>query len=98
MSATYNVHRDYEINQKVGFQINDFALLRLSNTVDFGKYPHIRPICLPDPGFSDYDNVRGLVTGWGNTRVDNVRSFKVAGLVIGYDSVLSNTLQKLDVK
>ena len=96
LTATYKVHNDYALDQREGgYLINDFALLKLSSRVDFARYPHIRPICLPERGFTDYDNERGTVTGWGRTQVEY---FKRNGLVKGVGSSASNTLQKLDMK
>jgi len=46
----------------------DFALLKLTDKIDFGSHPHIRPICLPAPGSNnDYNDYVAVVTGWGVT-------------------------------
>ena len=95
MSATYRLHPGYHLDRLRGLLVNDFALLRLSATVDFSSYPHISPICLPSPGFEDYDNLWGTVTGWGYKKVEFLRN----GLYVrGYGSVTSDTLQKLDMR
>ena len=85
LTATYKMHTGYAYNALQGFLVNDFALLRLSRRVDFVANPHIRPICLPYPGFEDYDYVLGTVTVWGNTNVGFI------------GSAVSDTLQKLDM-
>ena len=95
LTATYKRHTDYAYNALQGFLVNDFALLRLSRRVDFVSYPHIRPVCLPDPGFEDYDYVLGTVTGWGNTKVGFL---SLGDLVKGYGSAVSDTLQKVDMR
>jgi len=64
----------------------DFALLKLTDKIDFGSQSHIRPICLPTPGSNnDYNDYVATVTGWGDTHPDpNVQS-------------LSNYLREVDV-
>ena len=47
---------------------NDFSMLKMSETVDFSKYPHIRPICLPIDKGNNYNNVVATVTGWGTLK------------------------------
>ena len=70
----------------------DFALLRLSSAVDFDAYPHIRPICLPEPDrngeISTFEGVAATVTGYGG-------SVAVAGFGGSVD--VSNTLKEVDV-
>lgn len=43
----------------------DFSLLKMKKTVDFSKYPHIRPICLPVDDSKDYSDFTATVSGWG---------------------------------
>lgn len=43
----------------------DFSLVKLTEQVDFSKYPHIRPICLPIMKKHKYNNKKATVTGWG---------------------------------
>merc|ERR1719402_390350 len=45
--------------------INDIALLKLQDPLDFNKHPHIRPICLPSNSEENYAGSRAIVTGWG---------------------------------
>ena len=45
----------------------DIALLRLRTAVNFKRYPHIRPICLP-PANKDYTGKKVVATGWGQRR------------------------------
>jgi len=46
----------------------DFALLKLTDKIDFVTHPHIRPICLPAPGSNNnYNDYVAVVTGWGVT-------------------------------
>ena len=51
-------------------QTADIALLRLRTSVDFARYPHIRPVCLP-PGNKDYRGKKVVTTGWGQRRGGN---------------------------
>ncbi|XP_068200538.1 uncharacterized protein [Palaemon carinicauda] len=45
---------------------NDIAVIRLQSYVDFNAYPHISPICLPDPqAYSYFVGKRCYSTGWG---------------------------------
>jgi len=46
---------------------NDIALLKLQQPVDFNKYSHIRPICLPSNSSEKYWGSRAIVAGWGKT-------------------------------
>jgi len=43
----------------------DFSLLKMKKTVDFSKYPHIRPICLPVDASKNYADFTATVSGWG---------------------------------
>jgi len=45
--------------------VNDIALLKLQDPVDFNKHPNIRPICLPSNSEENYAGSRAIVTGWG---------------------------------
>lgn len=47
-----------------GTLYNDIAILRMDKPVDFTKYPHISPACLPSP-HDDYSGHRCWTTGWG---------------------------------
>jgi len=47
--------------------VNDIALLKLQDPVDFNKHPNIRPICLPSNSRENYAGSRAIVTGWGAT-------------------------------
>lgn len=47
-----------------GTLYNDLAILRMEKPVDFAKYPHISPACLPHPQ-DDYTGTRCWTTGWG---------------------------------
>ena len=89
------VHDDYEENQRLGYVVYDFTLLKLSERVNFNLYPHIRPICLPDSIFKDYQGEDVTVIGWGYTQVDYAFS---GNLIKGIDSSPSNTLQKIDIR
>ena len=40
-------------------------MLTLDEAVDFAKYPHIRPICLPDPTEDLQEGIDVIVSGWG---------------------------------
>ncbi|XP_026486845.2 uncharacterized protein LOC113393937 isoform X2 [Vanessa tameamea] len=43
---------------------NDLAILKLEHPVDWTKYPHISPACLPDK-YTEYGGQRCWTTGWG---------------------------------
>ena len=45
---------------------HDLALLKLVDTLDWEKVPHVRPICLPQSKQS-YAGYRAVVAGWGKT-------------------------------
>jgi len=45
--------------------VYDIALLKLKKDVDFMKYPHIRPVCLPENAREDYAGSEVILTGWG---------------------------------
>jgi len=47
--------------------VNDIALLKLKDPVDFDNYPNIRPICLPSNSRENYAGSRAIVAGWGVT-------------------------------
>ena len=51
--------------------INDVALLKLKDPVDFLKTPHIRPICLPSFSYESFTGYRATVAGWGATHDDD---------------------------
>ncbi|KAH9637189.1 hypothetical protein HF086_016211 [Spodoptera exigua] len=43
---------------------NDLAILKMDHPVEWTKYPHISPACLPDK-YTDYSGQRCWTTGWG---------------------------------
>lgn len=43
---------------------NDIAIMKIADPVDYTKYPHISPVCLPPPE-SDFSNQVCTITGWG---------------------------------
>eukprot|EP00092_Neocalanus_flemingeri_P043676 GFUD01048201.1.p1 GENE.GFUD01048201.1~~GFUD01048201.1.p1 ORF type:complete len:304 (+),score=48.95 GFUD01048201.1:30-941(+) len=89
------VHNQYEKNIQAGYVIFDFTLLRLSQQVNFKLYPHIRPVCLPDRSYTDYQGEYATAVGWGYTKVD----FAISGnLIEGIDSSPSDALQKIDIR
>ena len=64
------LHPEYKIKYKDGkvFSIKfDIALLKLVKEVDFKKYPHIRPVCLPKATSKNnqYVGRDATITGWG---------------------------------
>ena len=78
-----------------GSVVYNHALLKLSRIVDYGSYPHIRPVCLPDGEYKDYDEERGVVGGWGDEQVQYERRGE---LVRGRSSNPAPVLQKLGVR
>ena len=86
--------KDDENEQGVWF---DFALIELDEIVDFEKFPHIRPICLPLPSNEvDYDKP-ATVSGWGFQHISYNKD-TLRGLVKGKGYKLADKLQKLDVR
>ena len=75
----------------------DFALVELAKSVDFGRYSHIRPVCLPSTEEVDYDGDTATVAGWG---VERVGLLQVGNnLVKGFPtSGAARKLQKLDFR
>ena len=63
------VHPYYDEDNKAGYVVNDFTILKLSSKVNFSQYPHIRPACLPSSFFRNYDSVSGIVAGWGTSEI-----------------------------
>ena len=92
----FNKHWSYNYDLKLGVSY-DYALIELSERVDFSLYPHIRPVCLPDKGDEDYENEVATVAGWGFRNVD-YRTFNNLGLVKGYGYEQAKRLKKLDVR
>jgi len=56
-------HHNYD-SESVDY---DYALIKLSQPVDFNQYPHIRPACLPYYSTVDYSGFTGIISGWGTT-------------------------------
>ena len=91
----FNKHWSYSSDDEQGTWY-DFALLELSERVDFTAHPHIRPVCLPDGEEVDYENEEATVSGWGLQNVDYKRYSE--GLVKGVGYENAKKLQKLDVR
>ena len=47
---------------------DDIGLLRLETPVDFARFPHIRPACLPTDLSQDYLGRTAIIAGWGQTK------------------------------
>ena len=92
----YFRHWGYVYDKNRG-AVYDFALVELARSVDFNKYSHIRPICLPSKEEVDYDGNIGTVAGWG---VENVGLLQTGqNIVKGFPtSGAAKTLQKLDFR
>ena len=73
----------------------DFSLLKMKKTVDFTKYPHIRPICLPVDANNNYNDFVATVTGWGTLSSGGSTSNKLREVDV---KVLTNTECKKDYK
>ena len=60
-------HPKFYIRRGQGVLKYDVAILTLENPVDFTRFPHIRPVCLPSPDDLDLQltNRTGTATGWG---------------------------------
>jgi len=68
--------------------LNDIALLKLQNPVDFDRHPNIRPICLPSNSRENYAGSRAIVAGWGVTGENEGHSDVLKEATV---TVLSNT-------
>merc|ERR1711970_1457463 len=66
----------------------DFSLIKLADPVDFSLHPHIRPVCLPEPGVGDHTGVVATVTGWGTTSLGGPTSETLLEVSV---KVMSNT-------
>jgi len=73
--------------------INNFALIRLSKSVDFSKYPHIKPACVPSSSGS-FVGKSGYTGGYGHTRV----RYSGRSLKKGESSIVSNSLNSLEME
>merc|ERR1711962_682356 len=66
------IHEQYNPSDPSRF---DFAILKLTNKIDFDSHPHIRPICLPADGSNKhYSGYTATATGWGRTSVNGYGS------------------------
>eukprot|EP00092_Neocalanus_flemingeri_P107358 GFUD01137800.1.p1 GENE.GFUD01137800.1~~GFUD01137800.1.p1 ORF type:complete len:395 (-),score=97.10 GFUD01137800.1:165-1349(-) len=93
----YQKHWSYKLDRKKGNLVYDFALLELTEPVDWARYPHIRPVCLPGEEERDYSGEFATLVGWGSTLVNYevLRNSLVKGVP---SRNLSNSLQKLEVR
>merc|ERR1712025_603396 len=66
----------------------DFSLLKMKKTIDFSKYSHIRPICLPADASQDYTDFIATVSGWGTLSSGGSSSKKLREVDV---RVLSNS-------
>jgi len=66
----------------------DFSLLKMKKTIDFSKYSHIRPICLPTDTSKDYTDFTATVSGWGTLSSGGSSSKKLREVDV---KVLSNS-------
>ena len=89
------VHDQYEDKKSQEYLVYDFTLLKLSEPVNFELYPHIRPICMPDPKFIETQGDLFTTVGWGHTEVYHL---VLGNLTKGCGSSPSDTLQKIDVR
>lgn len=92
----YNTHTT-EDGKEIGVW-NDFVLIELSQAVDFDKHKHIRPICLPDKEFVDYNNVNGIVIGWGIQQVNYTKTGPKKWIGNSIRDTEAERLQKLEVR
>ena len=91
--APFIIHDSYSRSRRgVSFNV---ALLKLSKPVDFILYPNIRPVCLPDRSYREYDGEVGVVTGWGDTRVEYSN---IGSNIKGKSSAPANVLQRLNLR
>lgn len=51
--------------------VNDIALVKLAESVDFVAYPGVTPICLPYPGQNIDIGVTCWAVGWGMGEYNN---------------------------
>merc|ERR1712055_1147929 len=57
-------HKDFNVTS---FGNYDVALIKLNETIDFAKNPHMRPICLPKSDAGDFAGEKATYSGWGAT-------------------------------
>jgi V8-like Glu-specific endopeptidase len=69
--AAISIHPEYY----AGNLINDIAIVKLNGFVDFSKYPHIAPICLPERN-ADFIGKRCYATGWGKDAFGQAGKFQ----------------------
>lgn len=89
------IHPDNIRSSKSAF--NNFALLRLSKSVDFARYPHIRPACLPKTRNIRIESKVGITGGYGHTNV-KYRTKLNGRFVHGTSERDSFVLKKLEVR
>merc|ERR1719219_344032 len=59
-----NIHPKYE-RKTLDY---DFSMLQLEKSVNYGKFPHIRPVCLPSNSQDTFAGDTATITGWGRTQ------------------------------
>ena len=92
----FNKHWSYKFDKEKGAWY-DFALIELSEPVDFNQYPHIRPVCLPDAEGVDYNGETAVLSGWGLQNVD-YRKYSNEGIIKGVGYGRAKRLKKLEVQ
>ena len=93
----YHKHWSYRLEEDKGSLIYDMALLELAERVDWARYPHIRPVCLPLAGDIDYDGEVATLVGWGSNLIyyETLQDRLVKGVP---SESFSQSLQKLDIR
>jgi len=69
--AAIAIHPEYY----AGNLVNDIAIIKLNGFVDFSRYPHISPICLPQR-HHDFTGLRCYATGWGKDAFGQAGKFQ----------------------
>ena len=93
-------HRRFYIRRGLGIIKFDIALLVMEDPVDFSKYPHIRPLCLPhteDLAVDLTDRVSTAV-GWGLQTVIYRKTSCGYTTGISQPSHLPNKLKKIELR
>ena len=69
---SFHEHPDYDVDSLA----NDIALLKMRRTVDFGRFPQIRTICVTAPDSYDVveTNTKAMVAGWGSIKDKNCKT------------------------
>ena len=58
------------------YRMGDLALVKLSSPVDFGRWPGVRPACLPEQGQDKEGAAELLSVGWDTLRPGKIKQVR----------------------